>query len=236
MAVSFVLPCYNPPDGWHENIFATYLTLSKTIGEQFQLIIVFDGVSASVTGEQVTFLKNNIPALKIIDYPVNKGKGHAIRQGVSASTGDIIIYTDLDFPYTVESMLAIYTNLVNNNCDVAVGVKGSNYYDNVPFMRRIISRYLRFMTGMVLSMPITDTQCGLKGFKVTAKQLFLKTTINRYLFDLEFIRNCFRSKKYRVLAVPVTLNEKVHFRNMDYRILMPEMLNFIKLLFNKTHE
>ena len=236
MAVSFVLPCYNPPTGWHENIFATYCTLSQSIGEQFELIIVFDGVSPTVITGQVAFLQSNIPTLKIIDYPINKGKGHAIRQGVSVSTGDIIIYTDLDFPYTIQSMLAIYTNLVNNNCDVAVGVKNSNYYDNVPFMRRVISRYLRFMTGVALSMPITDTQCGLKGFNAAAKSIFLKTTIDRYLFDLEFIRNCFRSKKYRVLAVPVTLNEKVHFRNMDYRILMPEMLNFIKLLFNKTHE
>jgi hypothetical protein len=61
--------------------------------------------------------------------------------------------------------------------------------------------------------------------------LFLQTTINRYLFDLEFIRNCYKGKTLRVKPVPVALNENVHFRKMDYRILLPEMLNFVKLIF-----
>ena len=80
-------------------------------------------------------------------------------------------------------------------------------------------------------MPVTDTQCGLKGFKRAVAPLFLATTIDRYLFDLEFVRNCYKSKKFRVQAIPVELNENVHFRKMNFRILLPEMFNFIKLLF-----
>jgi glycosyltransferase involved in cell wall biosynthesis len=230
MAVSIVLPCYNPIPDWEQIVYSNYCSFFNDLHEPLELIIVLDGKSLSITQDTLVFLERNIPTLKVVDYPINRGKGYAIRQGVAVATGEVIIYTDVDFPYTPDSMRDIYKTLKNDECDVAVGVKNSAYYAHVPLIRRIISRYLRLFIRLFLSMPITDTQCGLKGFRQSVAPLFLQTTIDRYLFDLEFIRNCFKSKKYRVKAVPVTLNENVHFRKMNYRILFPEMVNFIKLL------
>lgn len=232
MVISLVLPCYNPPEGWEQTICEQFALLRKQISEQVELVVVMDGVSAPVKEEAFAYLQQEIPQIKLIKYTVNRGKGYAIRQGVKAATGDIILYTDVDFPYTTASILAVYEPLKNNECDVAAGVKNENYYAQVPFLRRAISKYLRFLIGTMLSMPITDTQCGLKGFRKNVTPLFLETTIDRYLFDLEFIRNCFK-RQYRVKAIPVTLNENVHFRSMNYRILIPEMVNFIKLLTSK---
>ena len=130
-------------------------------------------------------------------------------------------------------MYKIYEGLKKNEHDVAIGVKDEAYYAHVPFLRRVISRFLRFLIRLFLSMPVTDTQCGLKGFNRSVAPLFLQTTIDRYLFDLEFVRNCFKSKKYRVKAIPVTLNENVQFRSMNYRILLSESVDFVRLLFRK---
>jgi glycosyltransferase involved in cell wall biosynthesis len=231
MAISLILPCYNPVPGWEQNVCSSFRSFVSRVHEQVELVIVSDGISKSVTTETLTFLKENIPSLKLIEYPVNRGKGYAIRQGVAVATGDVIMYTDIDFPYAPDSMHNVYEALKNNEADVAIGVKNEDYYAHVPFLRRAISKYLRALIHLFLSMPVTDTQCGLKGFNKDVAPLFLQTTINRYLFDLEFVRNCFKSKKYRVKAIPVALNENIHFRSMNYRILLPEMLNFIKLLF-----
>ena len=231
MMVSLVLPCYNPAPGWEQSVCSNFKSFCNNAQDQAELIIVLDGKSANISKDILLFLHQNIPQLTIIEYPDNHGKGYAIRQGVAAAKGDIIIYTDIDFPYTSASILDIYTQLKEDSCDVAIGVKNAAYYAHVPFIRRIISRYLQFFIKIFLSMPVTDTQCGLKGFKNSVTPLFLKTTINRYLFDLEFVRNCYKSKKYRVLPFPVTLNENVHFRKMNFRILLPEMFSFIKLLF-----
>ncbi len=233
MMVSIVLPCYNPAPGWEQIVCSSYNAFCVDAGEQAELVLVLDGHSVAVTAESKAYIKKNIPGLKLVEYQQNKGKGYAIRQGVAVATGDIIIYTDIDFPYSPGSLHTIYQTLKNNEADVAVGVKDPAYYAQVPAMRRIISKYLRVLIKTFLSMPITDTQCGLKGFKKEVTSLFLQTTIDRYLFDLEFVRNCFRSKKYRVKAIPVVLNEHVHFRKMNYSILLPEMLNFIRLLFKK---
>ena len=231
MMISLILPCYNPPPDWEKVVWDNYNSFSKNLPDPLQLIVVLDGKSVNATEQTLRLLKQRIPELVVVDYPQNRGKGYAIRQGVAKATGDIIIYTDVDFPYTAGSMFAIYQRLNNNECDVAVGVKNESYYTHVPFVRRLISRWLRFVVRVFLSMPITDTQCGLKGFKREIAPLFLETTIDRYLFDLEFVRNCYKSKKYRVLPIPVALNENVHFRKMNFRILFPEMLSFVRLLF-----
>jgi glycosyltransferase involved in cell wall biosynthesis len=232
--LSLVLPCYNPPANWERNIISVFNDFCRKTGTVAELIVVLDGNSALVTGQTLETLRQHIPDIKILQYAVNRGKGYAIRQGAAVAGGGIIMYTDIDFPYTVASMERVYNALANGSCHVAVGVKDEGYYRHLPPVRRQISRYLRWMTGAFLNMPITDTQCGLKGFNAVVKPLFLATTINRYLFDLEFIRNCFAAGKYTVTPIPVTLNENVQFRSMNYSILLPEMLNFIKLLFKKT--
>lgn len=231
MIVSLVLPCYNPAPRWEEIVYASYRSFCENVHGQTELVIVTDGASAAVSDEAIAYLEKNIALLKLVRYAVNRGKGYALRQGVKAATGDVIIYTDIDFPYSQDSMIMVCQTLKNDEADVAIGVKNEAYYAHVPFLRRVISKYLRVLIRLFLSMPVTDTQCGLKGFKKDVAALFLQTTIDRYLFDLEFVRNCFKSKKYRVKAIPVALNENVHFRTMNYRILLPEMLNFIKLFF-----
>lgn len=231
MAVSLVLPCYNPPKDWEQNVCSSYRVFCGRTGEDAELVVVLDGAGSTVANEALTFLSQNISHLKVVQYEENRGKGYALRKGVEVVTGDIIIYTDVDFPYTMDSMCAIYDGLNNNEFDVGVGVKNDAYYAHVPYVRKVISRFLRLLIRVFLSMPVTDTQCGLKGFRSPVASLFLKTTIDRYLFDLEFIRNCFKAKEFRVQAVKVALNENVRFRRMDYRILLPEMINFIRLLF-----
>jgi len=230
MSVSIVLPCYNPPQGWAENIVHQYGLLSALLAQAPELIVVQDGQSKGVSDIDIELLQTGIPSLQLIVSPINKGKGHALREGIAQANGDIIIYTDIDFPYTNESLYKIYSALQNNICDIAVGVKDAAYYEKVPRLRRIISKFLQFFIRLFLSIPITDTQCGLKGFKADIKSVFLATTINRYLFDLEFIRNASKSGKYRISAIPVSLNPGVHFRPMNYKVLLPEIVNFIKIL------
>jgi glycosyltransferase involved in cell wall biosynthesis len=232
MLVSLVLPCFHPPANWAQNIVTQYKVLCAHIADPIELILVEDG-DDSVRQEDLKMLKAQIPAFRFVKYEVNHGKGYAVRQGAALAEGDIIIYTDIDFPYTTQSITNIYTTLKNNECDVAAGVKNEDYYKHVPFSRRVISKNFRRLIKVFLSIPITDTQCGLKGFKKELKSLFLKTTIERYLFDLEFIRNSYK-KGFRVKAIPIEIKPEVTFRIINYRVLLPELLNFVKLLLQRT--
>lgn len=228
MSVSLILPYYNPPANWAVNIVERFSILKKQIDEPITLVLVNDG-SNYIASPGIEHIKSNIQDCIFISYEDNHGKGYAIRQGVKQAEGDIIIYTDVDFPYTIESICEIYRRLKDKGADVAMGVKNKSYYKAVPSARRAISKILRWMIRNFFTIPYSDTQCGLKGFKKHVKPLFLKTSINRYLFDLEFIRNSHK-QGYKIEAVPVVLNEGVEFRKVNYHILLPEVANLVKLM------
>lgn len=225
---TIVLPCYNPQPKWAERVIDAYKEISVRIGIAPSLILVNDGSTQHIDADDISLLQQSITSFEYISYTENRGKGYALRQGVAKARTSYIIYTDIDFPYTADSLVAIFNALHKEGYDVAVGIKDDKYYEHVPAARRFISKALRRMIGLLLDTPITDTQCGLKGFKYNIRQEFLDIDIDRYLFDLEFIRKT-SSRQYKLLAIPVMLNSNVVFRSMNYKLLLPEMRNLFKI-------
>ncbi len=220
------MPCYNPDKNWLANILIRYNEIVKHLNNySIDIIIVNDGSSENIDAK-LAQAKNNLPNCQIISYGVNKGKGYAIRKGVENADGDFIIYTDIDFPYTNESILEIINQLKNN--DIAIGVRGLSYYDNIPYHRALISKFLKLLIKTLLRIPTNDTQGGLKGMRKEVKQYFLKTEINRYLFDLEFI--CIAAKNnLQITLIPVVLNETTVVRKMNLNVISKEAFNFFKI-------
>jgi len=143
-ALDIVLPCYNPIPNWAQNLAHNVSHLHSLLPEtELHLYLVNDGSFKGVREEDLSFLRKNIPAFNYIHYEQNEGKGHALRKGVLQSKNKYCIYTDIDFPYTEESFIAIFKAL-QNGADVAVGVRDANYYDTVPKARVRISKTLRF--------------------------------------------------------------------------------------------
>lgn len=232
--VSIVLPAYNPPAGWEKTVVSGFQEIAESIIEPIELILVNDGSTRSVSQETVDYISQNIPSFRYLHYQENQGKGYALRKGVAEASGDMILYTDTDFPYTTRSLIAVYKGLKEEKNDVVIGIKDKDYYRGVPLVRKLISRFLRKMIRVFLSMPVSDTQCGLKGFQAAQKQLFLKTTINRYLFDLEFVHSCYTHKPpLKIKAQPVSLKPGIVFRKMNTRVLAGELKNFAKVLFRQ---
>lgn len=220
------MPCYNPQPGWAGRIVRNYRDVCRQLNTTVDLVLVNDGSAHGIAQEDIATIQDAITHFTYVSYDTNKGKGYALRKGIEGVNTDIIIYTDVDFPYTTQSLLNIYHTLIDNTADLAVGIKDDEYYTKVPPARKHISRILRKMTGFFLRLPVTDTQCGLKGFQLQAKNTFLQTSIDRYLFDLEFIRSAFR-KKMSVKTVQVKLKDDITFSKMNYTVLLPEIFNFM---------
>lgn len=232
--LDIVLPCYNPIEGWSNNIVRNYQALAASLpNTTLHLILVNDGAARSISPTDIDYLKQHIPYFRYIHYPQNQGKGYALRQGVSHSEHDLCIYTDVDFPYELGSFLKIYNALRTGEYDVVVGARSEDYYEKVPMLRVWISKLLKFCIRTFLNTPVTDTQCGLKGFNKAGKAIFLKTTINRYLFDLEFIYLIGRKSQLSISPIEVQLKDGIVFSNMPFRILFREGMSFLKILFSK---
>jgi len=232
-SITIVVPCYNPPPEWEHNLLALFSTYQqKSKAKSVKLTLVNDGSTNNIDDDKTTFLKKAIPSLQLISYAQNKGKGFALRAGLDATEDELYIITDIDFPYTIDSMIEIEQALLKG-ADVAVGYRDTDYYENVPWFRRQLSKLLRFMVNKVFRLVSTDTQCGLKGFNSSGKASFLKCTIDRFLFDLEFLLIVSRSKKLSIQKVTVQLKEGVIFNKVNFKIIATELINFARIFFRR---
>lgn len=225
--LDIILPCFNPPPGWAEALPAMIQEIAAALGARvsLRLILVNDGSRQGVSEADLSLLRQAFPDMQYITYEQNCGKGHALREGAKVATGDFQIYTDIDLPYQTESVVQVYEAL-RAGADVAAGVRDHAYYTHVPTLRRWISKSLRWMLKTFLRTQINDTQCGLKGFNARGRDVFLRTRIERFLFDMEFIVLASNEKGIRLAPVPVTLKPGITFSKARLGILFKESLNF----------
>jgi glycosyltransferase involved in cell wall biosynthesis len=231
--LAIVLPCFRPPSGWAANIIDSLKRFQALLPEPvaLHLYVVNDGAQDEVTAADLTLLHKALPEqFTYAAYATNHGKGHALRQGMAQVQEPYCLFTDIDFPYQEHSMAALYLQLVQSGADIVVGIRNEAYYALVPPARRRVSRLLRRVTRYVLRLPVEDTQCGLKAFNATGRQLFLQTTTQRYLFDLELLFLASRTKHLRVLTQPVELKPGVIFSRLNPRILLTETGNLVRIL------
>jgi glycosyltransferase involved in cell wall biosynthesis len=229
-ALHIVVPCYNPHEGWEVQLCNHFSDIKQYLpAYQIHPVVVNDASSTGIGEAQLQYLHQHLPNVTYITYPVNHGKGYALREGIKGIEDGLILYTDIDFPYEYESMVKIVQSLEGGS-DIAIGTRDNEYYENTPLKRKWISKVLRFVFKVVFRLPITDTQCGLKGFNQRGKKVFMSTSIERFLFDMEFIAIASKTKTVKMEPVFVVLRSDVVFSKMNLKILTGEFWNFIKIL------
>ena len=195
------------------------------------MYVVDDGSKHGVHSEDIDQLQQAIPHFTFIPLSQNLGKGGALRHAIRQSQGDLVIYTDADYPYKMENAWEMYQRLAVGNADVVVGVRDEQYYDQLPFRRKIFSLSLKLMNYLFFpGLKVKDTQSGLKGFNAKGKALFLKTTISAFLFDMEFLVLVSKQKDIQMEWIYVQVREGIHFSTMKPRTILTELFNFASIL------
>lgn len=240
MLLDLVIPFYNPKQGWEEKLVRRF---NRMIADHFggdpdaiHVIIVNDGSLDGFTAKEIAFLEQRIPQLRVISYDENKGKGHALRLGVAAAKTDYCIYSDNDFPFGIAAIREMYDAL-RNGADIVTGRRTQgNYFRHLPLKRRMASKGLALINKYVLGLPVTDTQAGIKGFNLLGKTLFLQTTTERFLFDLEFVLIAGRIEDIRIQEVDVNIVEGTRMTDFSRRILQQEFRNLIRIILKKKQK
>ena len=229
-AFSIILPLYKPSGSWANLFLENIKELNALIPTEttIKYIVVYDGLpSADITAsfEKIAASFNSI---SFLSYPENMGKGYALRHGVKIADTPYTLITDFDFPYKKENIVELMNLLIEGN-DIVVGKRSKTYFDHLPFKRKIISRLCVRLQKMFLDLPLYDTQSGIKGFNNSGKNIFLQTTINRFLIDTEFILRSSR-KNISIKQIDIELESYVEFSNFGIKVIRTEMNNFLKLL------
>ena len=201
--------------------------------KHIRAIVVNDGSDSNIAGESMERLEETARDLLLLSYPINKGKGFAIRTGVQHSLASVIVYTDIDFPYTTESMIQVILPVIQREADVTLAIRNETYYSQLPPGRRWMSKILRAVNRSVLRLHTSDTQGGLKAFSRDVRETFLQTQINRYLFDLEFVYLISKKRELRIRTIEADLREGIRMSPVRLQIILRESLNFLKVLIKR---
>ncbi|SFD47669.1 Glycosyltransferase involved in cell wall bisynthesis [Chitinophaga sp. CF118] len=228
-----ILPCCNPPEDWVNTLVKHYREVQQIVPlVPLQLIVVNDGSTINFNTQHILQLKASIPGIIIVSYPVNKGKGHAVREGIKRATFELQICTDLDFPFGTAAIKEAYDQLLAG-ADVVAGERGNAYLELLPAKRRIITRLSRTINRLVLRLPVCDAQAGLKGFNGMGRSVLERTSIDGFLYDSEFIYKASRNTALRINPITISCRPGVSFSSFRTKLLLKELRNYLKILTNR---
>ena len=202
--LSIVIAAYNEERRIGESLVSIDKYLKARNGDA-EIIVVDDG-STDHTSQVVAEYKSEIKNLKIIRYPVNRGKGYALRQGVLQAGGELILLTDADLSTPIEELSRLEVCIANDNYDIVIGSRALDYSEIIekqPWWRQAMGKIFNRIVRFVVLDGFSDTQCGFKLFtRETAKNLFEQARVDRFAYDVEILFLA-RRQGYSVLEMPV---------------------------------
>lgn len=188
MKLSLCIPMYNEEKIIESTAKTVSSYMKENFGLDYEIIFINDG-SKDQTLEKAEKAVSQYENLRVISYSENRGKGYAVRQGVLASRGDVVIFTDCDLAYGMGVIKEMYDLFEKNpQYGVIVGSRKLHPegYEGYTKVRKAVSLSYIKILSMVGGIKLSDFQCGCKGFRGNVgKEIFSKCIIDRFAFDLE---------------------------------------------------
>jgi len=201
-SLSVVIPAYNEEKRLPQSLAVVLDFLRKQpFGSE---IIVSDDGSQDRTVALAKELLKDFPH-QVLVTPKNRGKGHAVRQGMLAATGDYILFTDADLSTPIEEVLRFLAHLEKDQ-DVVIGSRalpGSQIEIHQGLLRETMGKVFNFIAQLWTFKGVHDSQCGFKCFRRDAAQkLFNLQKLDGFSFDVEIV---YLAQKLgvRLLELPV---------------------------------
>ena len=160
--LSVVIPAYN-----EERFIGTLLDRIRLVdlaplGYAMELIVV-DDKSKDRTAEIVAA----IPGVRLIRQETNGGKGRAVRTGILAATGDLLIIQDADLEYDPQDYVPMLRALLDGKADIIYGSRylGRGRHANQSVAAYLGGRSLSLVAKLFTGRYLTDTVTAFKLFR-----------------------------------------------------------------------
>ncbi len=210
-SMTIVLPAYNEQSRIGSALDELFDYLDAPVVEgvrpQIDVLVVDDGSTdrtAELVRERAASRDPIAANLHVMTVP-HAGKGAAVRAGMLAAEGDLVVFADADMATPPRELPKLTDAL--KDADVALGSRiqpdGSDMRATQPRYRRMLGGLFHTLASIWVVGDVKDTQCGFKGFtREAAQDLFARQKITSIVFDVELIHLA-RRRGYRVAIVPI---------------------------------
>lgn len=200
MKLSVIIPVYNEIE--------SIRTILKRVQEQnlaHEIIVVDDG-SQDGTRDVLKELDGR-DSVRVILHERNKGKGAAVRTGMAAAQGDVLLIQDADLEYDPRDYPALLRPIREGVADVVYGSRFLGGSRRVAmFWHMVANQMLTFMTNILYDTILTDMETG---YKVFRRGILDNMTLraNSFDFEPEFTAKILK-RNFRIFEVPITFNPR----------------------------
>lgn len=201
MRLSVIMPVYNEAATIDEIIRRV-----QQVGLADELVIVDDG-SQDGTRDILKNLEEEYEHIKLILHEANRGKGAAVRTGIEAVTGDLVLIQDADLEYDPRDYPTLLKPIEEGKAEV---VYGSRFLGgprrSTMFWHMVANKLLTFMTNLLYNSILSDMETGYKLFKREIIQ-DIPLHAKRFEFEPEVTAKLLK-RKVRIFEVPITFNPR----------------------------
>jgi glycosyltransferase involved in cell wall biosynthesis len=209
--ISVVVPVYNEAATVGQVVEALI-----DLGLRLEVLLVNDG-STDGSPAELERLAARYAEVRALHLPDNRGKGAAVRRGITESTGDIVLIQDADLEYSPSNIPALIDPLVSGKADAVFGTRlrgGAHPQRAHLFWHYAGNRFLTLLTDVLYNTTISDMEVGYKAFRgdlvrgltlvsddfriepeLTAKILRLGPTIRLYELPISYYGRSYEEGK-----------------------------------------
>lgn len=200
MKLSVIIPVYNEVES-----IKIILQRVHATGLVHEIVVVDDG-SKDGTRDVLKELDGK-DGVRVILHEKNKGKGAAVRTGMSAALGEVLLIQDADLEYDPRDYSILLQPIEEGLADVVYGSRFLGRAHRVTmFWHQVANQLLTLMTNILYNTILTDMETG---YKVFRREILNGMVIraNSFNFEPEFTAKILK-RKYRIYEVPITFNPR----------------------------
>jgi glycosyltransferase involved in cell wall biosynthesis len=197
--VSILVPAYGEQDTIGE-VIRRVLALD---GLDLEVIVVDDGsVDGTVAAARAAMDGDH--RVRVLTHDRNRGKGAAVRTGIAASRGDIVVIQDADMEYDPGDLPRVLQPLMDGVADAVYGtrLRGGQPQRAHLFWHLLGNKVLSLMTNVLFNTTISDMETGYKAFRGDLIRGF-RLVSDDFAFEPEVTAKILRTSGVRLYEIPI---------------------------------